>query len=50
MLQTEGLNSIIDTGAKQCNGAPTYTTTHRNKNVNVDKIKNKLIVLVFPIK
>jgi hypothetical protein len=28
------LNSIIDPRAKQCTGSPTYTTTHRNKNVN----------------
>jgi patatin-like phospholipase/acyl hydrolase len=28
------LNSIIGPGAKRCSGAPTYTTTHRNKNVN----------------
>jgi hypothetical protein len=28
------LNSIIEPRAKQCTGAPTYTTTHRNKNFN----------------
>ena len=30
-------NSIIGSRAKQCTGAPTYITTHRNKNVKVDK-------------
>jgi hypothetical protein len=37
---TQGrLNIITDPRAKQCTGAPTYTTTHRNKTVNgVDTI------------
>jgi len=34
--------------AKQFTGANTYTTTHRNKTVNVDKIKHTFIVLVLP--
>jgi len=42
------LNSIIGPRAKQCKGTPTYTTTHRNENVNVDKIKHILSVLVLP--
>jgi hypothetical protein len=29
------LDSIIGPRSKQCTGVPTYTTTHRNKNVNV---------------
>jgi hypothetical protein len=29
----------------QCTGAPTYTTTHMNKNVNVDKIKHTCIYI-----
>ena len=28
------LDSTIGHRAKQCTGAPAYTTTHRNKNVN----------------
>ena len=38
---TQGsLTIIIDPRAKQCTGAPTYTTTRRNKTVNgVDTIK-----------
>jgi hypothetical protein len=36
--------------AKECTGAHTYTTTHRNKTVNVDKNKHVSIVLVLPIK
>jgi hypothetical protein len=44
------LNSIICPRAKQCTGVPTFTTTCRNKNVNVDKIKHIFIVLVFPTK
>jgi hypothetical protein len=35
---------------KQCTGAHTNTTTHRNKTVNVYKIKHVYIVLVFPTK
>jgi len=35
---------------KQCTGVYTYTTTHRNKSVNVDQIKRIFIVLVFPTK
>jgi hypothetical protein len=34
--------------SNQCTGAPTYTTTHRNKTVNVNKIKHIFIVLVLP--
>jgi hypothetical protein len=30
------------------NGAPSDTTTHRNENVNVNKIKRIFIVLVLP--
>jgi hypothetical protein len=44
------LNSIIGPWEKQCTGAHTYTTTHRNKTVNVDKIKHIFIVLVLPTK
>jgi hypothetical protein len=33
-LRQGHLNSIIGSRAKQCTGGPTYTTTHRNKNVN----------------
>jgi hypothetical protein len=44
------LNSIITPREKQCTGAHIYTTTHRNKTVNVDKIKHIFIVLVFPTK
>jgi hypothetical protein len=42
------LNSIIGPWEKQC--THTYTTTHRNKTVNVDKIKHIFIVLVLPTK
>jgi hypothetical protein len=31
-------------------GGPTYTNSHRNKNVNVDKIKHIFIILVLPTK
>ena len=44
------LISIIGPQSKQYTGAPTYTATHRNKNVNVDKIKHIFIVLVLPPK
>jgi hypothetical protein len=44
------LNSILGLLAKQCTGALTYTTTHRNKTVNVYPIKHIYIVLIFPIK
>jgi hypothetical protein len=48
---TQGrLNSIIYPWAKQCPGAHTYTTTYRNKTVNVDKIKHIFIVWELPIK
>jgi hypothetical protein len=30
------LNNIIGRREKQCTGVPSYTTTYRNKNVNVD--------------
>ena len=36
--------------SEQCTGANTYTTTHRNKTVNVDKIRHIFIVLVLPTK
>ena len=42
--------SIIGPRAKERTGAPTYTTTHMNKTVNVDKIKHIFIVLVLPTK
>ena len=32
------LNSIIDPREKQCTGVHTYTNTHRDKTVNVDRI------------
>ena len=41
------LNNIIGPQAKQCIGAHTYTTTHRNKTVNVNKMKHTFIVLVL---
>ena len=41
------LNNIIGPQAKQYIGAHTYTTTHRNKTVNVDKMKHIFIVLVL---
>jgi hypothetical protein len=44
------LNNIIGHRAKQCTGAHTYTTTHINKTVNVDKMKYIFIVLVLPNK
>ena len=44
------LNNIIGSRAKQSTGAHTYTTTHRNETVNVDKIKHIVIVLVLPTK
>jgi hypothetical protein len=45
------LNSSINPWAKQCTWAFTYTTIHRNKIGNVDKIKiNIFIVLLFPTK
>jgi hypothetical protein len=44
------LNNIIGPRAKQYTGTHIYTTTHRNKTVNVDKIKHIFIVLVFPSK
>jgi hypothetical protein len=40
------LNSIIDSQEKQCTGIHTYTNTHRDKTVNVDKIKHIFIVFV----
>ena len=51
-LQAPGQSrdSIIGPWAKQCTVALTYTTTHRNKTVNVDKIKHIIIVLVLPTK
>ena len=42
------LNSIIGPRETQRTGAPTFTTTHRNNTVNVDKSKYIFIVLVFP--
>ena len=51
-LKQSHLNSIIGPRAKQCTVAHTYTITHRNKIVNVDKIKHTciFIVLVLPTK
>jgi hypothetical protein len=39
------LNSIIGPWVKQCTGAHTYTTTQRNKTVNVDKFKHSVFFL-----
>ena len=36
--------------ANQCTGDYAYRTTHRNKSVNVDKIKHIFIVLICPTK
>ena len=47
---TQGHLIIIGPREKQCTGAHTSTTTHRNKTVNVDKIKHIFIVLVLPTK
>ena len=33
------LNNITGSRSKQCTGAHAYTTTRRNKTVNVNKIK-----------
>ena len=44
------LISIISPQSKQYTGTPTYTTTHKNKNVNVDRIKHIFIVLILPPK
>ena len=44
------ISSIIGPWAKQWTGVPTYTITHRNKTVNVDKIKHIFIVLVLQTK
>ena len=38
------LNSITGPRKKHCTGAYTYTTTHRNKTVNVYKIKHIYIL------
>jgi hypothetical protein len=43
-LKQENTPAFIGTRAKQC------TTTHRNKTVNVNKIKHIFIVLVLPTK
>ena len=40
------LNSIVDPPKKQCTEVHTYTNTHRDKTVNVDKIKHIFIVFV----
>ena len=40
------LNSIIDPREKQYNEVHTYTNTHRDKTVNVNKIKHIFIVFV----
>jgi hypothetical protein len=51
MGQRQGRHtSIIGPRTKQCIGAPTYTNTHRNKSVIVDKIKHIFIKLVLPTK
>ena len=42
--------SIKGTLAKQCTEAHNYTTSRRNKTVNVDKSKHIFIVLVLPTK
>jgi hypothetical protein len=39
-IRTVRLSSIIDPRAKQCTGTTTYSTIHRNKTVNVNKIKH----------
>ena len=44
------LNSTIGHREKQCTGTHTYTTTYRNKTVNVDNIKHIFIVLAPPTK
>ena len=44
------LHTIILPREIPSTGASTYTTTHRNKNVIVDKIKHIFIVLVLPTK
>ena len=41
------LNSIIGPWAKKCTGAPTYTTTLRNKMYMVDKIKHTSVFIVL---
>jgi len=43
----QGRLSIIGPQAKQCTGAPTYTTTHRNKMYIVDKIKHTSIFIIL---
>ena len=40
------INSIIDPREKQCTEVHTYTNTHRDTTVNVDKIKHIFIVFV----
>ena len=42
------LNNIIGPQEKQCTGVHTYTTTRRNKTLNVEKIKHEFIVSIFP--
>ena len=42
------LNSIIGPWSQLCTGVHTYTNTHRNKIVIVDKIKHIFIVLAIP--
>ena len=44
------LRSIVGPGEEQCSEVKTYATIHRNKNVNVDKITHKFIVLVLSTK
>jgi len=44
------ISSIIGTRAMQRTVVHSYTTTHRNKTVEIDKIKHILIVLVLPTK
>ena len=50
MTLQDRLNSIVGPRAKQFTGAPTYMTTHKNKNVNVNKIDHIFIALVLPTK
>jgi hypothetical protein len=40
------LNSIINPRENQCTGIHTYINTHRDKTVNVNKIKHIFIIFV----
>ena len=50
MLPVHVAPSIIGLRVKQCTGVPTFTTNHRNKNVNADRIKHIFIVLILTTK